>query len=843
MPITFRDRNPGDPDTTAPAVAIVASARRIDLADKKATVKALGRRQDWQDDAWLCFDAIGEIKYVDTFLGNGCGRLRLFAATQPDPTQPPIPVEESGLSTATKAAAIDALKRIKSDEGGQAAIIRAITVNLEVAGECWLLAYDAVEEQRGEQNEVIREAAEEHWDVRSISEVQGTGDGTVNVKSRPDASWEPLPTEGVRMWRIWERHPRWSDLPDSPLHGVLSECDELLILSRSIRAQGRSRIPAGVFTVPTELSFGPLDPTSEEQEDPFAVMLMEAMMAPVQDEGDPSALVPLVIRGKGEHLTPDKLRHITFDRPIDAVAAEQRKELMERIAQGLNAPPELITGVAGVNHWTAWQIDESTFSSHIEPRAIGIVDALTSGPYRPLVKAYPGVNAAEADQVFIWYDASGVVTKPNRGQDANDAWDRHAISDEAYRTAKGFSEGDAPDADELARRLAIARGAVDAPMAQAMLAMYMGLGNPFLESVQEQRALAPAPDGIPGAPGAAETPPTPSPTPLPPGPPADGAALVASGRSNPGRRLARIDTDLFTRLRVAADAALTRSLEKAGARLRSKASRVAAARTAVEGVDNRLVAATLGPAMVASLEFTEEELLEGAFDSLRVQWDAWVANAQRQALDIAFGAFGVPEDRRPAIERQQTVARDEAWVWLSSALHTLAREKLYDPKVVVAAALIGDDGPRRTTATLIGEIDPTLNVPASMIREAMARGGGAQGLAIQNTSSGGVRITAQAGTIPAGGVATGQEILGLAADEGFPVDWYEWQHGSPSHPFEPHAYLDGVTFYGETDPNIANDGDWPPDPYFFPGDHGGCTCSAVPVFGAGPDRTGADLIG
>lgn len=823
------------PEGAAPARVIVASARRIDLADRKATVKALGKRLSWQDDCWLVFHSIGEVKYADRFLANICSRCRLYPAVRPDPDQPPIAVRDSTLPETVVAAAEDALRRIKAERGGQAAIVQGIALGLEVAGECYLLGYEEVAEVLGPDRQVVTPARAERWEVRSTSEIQVTQEGVVQTRDTPNGKWEDVP-EGTFFLRIWEPDPQWSNQPDSPLRGVLAEADELLILSRAIRAAGRSRMPAGLLLVPSELSFGPVDKTAgtaDDDQDPFSDALMEAMTRAVEDEGDPAALVPPVVRGKADHLK--ELRHVTLDRKIDAIQAEQRKELLRRLAQGLNVPPEVVTGMADLNHWTAWQVDGATFAAHAEPRLLGIVDALTTGAFSSVFAAYEGVGPEHVEQVFLWYDESEVVTTPNRGQDAKDAHESLVISDEALRSALGFSDADAPDDEELGRRVGLRRGIMDGPITETLLALV--LGPAFVDRVeairadQKQTEVAIEAEAEAAAAGD-ET--------AQPGPPANNGetppqdAIAAAGaRPNVGARLARIDADLFARLRVAADAALQRTMERAGARLRSRAP-AGPTREAITTVDNADVAATLGPAVVATLA-TEEELLAGAFDGLQARWETWVEGAQEQALAVAENEWGLTDTSRLADLRGRMRAdRDEAWSWFSGAILDLARDRLYGRGAMAAAAT-------RTTAALIGEADPALTMPASTIREALARAGGGAGLEVTRTSAGGVQVRTQAGRIPAGGVATGQTMLAVAEDEGMTVEWYTWRHGSPPRPFPPHAALDGVNFYGTDDPNVAADGGWPYVAFYEPGDHDGCTCMAEPFLSE--RRSTADLIG
>jgi hypothetical protein len=68
-------------------------------------------------------------------------------------------------------------------------------------------------------------------------------------------------------------------------------------------------------------------------------------------------------------------------------------------------------------------------------------------------------------------------------------------------------------------------------------------------------------------------------------------------------------------------------------------------------------------------------------------------------------------------------------------------------------------------------------------------------------------------------------------DTEVPMTEYVWVHGFYGEPktiFEPHERLDGTrTTDPEGDPTFTNDGDWPDNSLYYPGDHLGCTCELV----------------
>ncbi len=60
-------------------------------------------------------------------------------------------------------------------------------------------------------------------------------------------------------------------------------------------------------------------------------------------------------------------------------------------------------------------------------------------------------------------------------------------------------------------------------------------------------------------------------------------------------------------------------------------------------------------------------------------------------------------------------------------------------------------------------------------------------------------------------------------------------------PFEPHEDLDGYQFTDWDDDGLANTGDWPDGPYYFPGDHSGCSCDSAVQWE--PGETGVESEG
>jgi hypothetical protein len=453
---------------TAPTALVAAASRP--LKDTSATVPK-GAAQ-WQAEAWTMFDEVGEVKYACNLAGDAMARLRLYVAIHPgdQPDTDPVPVlteaDDQNVDPDLAVAAAAELARL-GGTGALPELLRSLNINLEVAGELWLVGWD--ERSPGEPGG----PRAEQWEVRSVSEVSwsgASGQRTAKVAAPEQAPREVVP-ERDAIIRIWVRHPRFGDLADSNLRGVLSDCRALLALEQQGIAETRSRMSAGAFTVPNELTIsnGSALPTPEgdADTDPFLVKLEEAMIGPVEDLTSPSSVAPFIIRGPAEYLQPQYLRRIDLGRQTADIEAriEQR---VQRLARGMNLPPEAVLGHQATTYANAAQVDQDTFEDHYEPRARLLADSLTLAYLRPgLIDA--GWPPDQVQRLFVWYDAALLVGSPDTDANADAAFDNQAISWAAYRRAKGFSEADAPTEVEQLQRAGLMRGILTADLTTQLL--------------------------------------------------------------------------------------------------------------------------------------------------------------------------------------------------------------------------------------------------------------------------------------------------------------------------------------------------------------------------------------
>lgn len=830
--------------------ALVAAARRLPLDDMKAARRLTAKAAKWQEDAWLFFDEVPEVKFAVLFIGNSLGKVQFFAATRNadgeivpvDAVDSPhvTPLEDGTvIPNALAVQAVHEMSRLHSESGGQAELNRLAAMNLEVPGEFYLVGYGQRLAQDG-----VSVAAAEYWDVRSISEVELLKEPDQEGRPRYRVKDHPEDKDGVLLdptldtiIRVYQRHPQWKALADSHMRGILTDSETLVILTNQLKAEGKSRQGAGILCVPTELSFTggdggntPSGNGQDQTQDPFIAALMQAITAPIEDPSDAASVMPLVLRGPAEYLTPDRLRLLTLGRTTDATVDQRIKDRIDRIARGLDVPVEVVMGHMATTFSNAEQVDQDTFDDHLEPKCVTLAETYTIGFLQPqLSQAAPmgGWTPEQQATVFVHFDASALVQDNALAAVAREALAVGAISKAAYRRLRNLAEEDAPDEVEALRNLAEKKGFFTADLTASLLRMggvalpelpkseALPAGSPsdITADVQvgevgpEMAAFTPAQRDVldrlasalldvlarqeGGGDGGPKVP-----------------ALTAGSRpvASLGRRLADLDRTLRARILGAAEAAVERALERAGNRLKSKAGTL---RDTLRTVPPYRAAAHLGPSLVASAGVEVDDLLVGAFDTLHVQFDAWVLDAAAQAFDLV--AEAAPRDispRRDAYLAGVKAALPDAWGVLLGHLTLVATTALWDPET-------GREGSGR--------------VLPGHVRDALRIVGGWSGKY-------GVVVAASRPSAPVDGLALGEDIHELLADGGLAVEAFRWDYGASIRQFEPHKKLDGKVFLNFDDDVLRNRDDWPDTPYFYPGDHPGCGCDFEPtIVEAEPD--------
>lgn len=764
------------------ARAVTAAARRIDPSSEQDAREQRLRVKDWQTRAWTNYDTVGEVRFASRYKSDGLAKLRLFAATRKDPEQPPINVtdEDAGVDKAIQTACLAAVNRLKGTEGDHAELLRSSGLCIDVAGEGVLLG--AVLPHLDTERETWRVYSTDEF----VADPARTGTRFA-LKSEPDARSDQLidvPPEAFVL-RIWRQHPRWSNWADSAMRAANGICEELHILTQMIHATAKSRIPAGILKVPNELDFGQ-DVTEEGEAITLLDQLLEHMGKAVNDSAAATRLVPLLISGPGEQLK--NLDKIEFSRELDRLAIELRDEARRAFAAMVDMPPEVLTGKVDLNHWNAWSVKEDA-DREVLSLAELVLPSITRGYLVPTLNA---MGVKDPSRFFLWYDDSELTSKPNEGERYERAYDRAEVQGVAYTRALGIPDEDRPDAAEVDRILMIKerlRGKAEVSTTNGPIREGAPATAPPGTQVTDAAVAA----------SAVETEAVELPT-------IGDLATIAAVRpvGNVGRTLADLERGLRARVQTAADAAMRHRLERIGNALRNQARKTPALAQVVEGVPSIEVAALLGPAVVAEMGDANQPdaVLVGAFDEVRARFELWVAAAQRTAArEVVKRGPRQPDERElDRLDRVMTAHRLEGWKVLEVGLLSAAAARVFSPSPEVPAR---------------GEFDASFLIPAGTVRQALEVAGGGK----------------RPGT-PTGGALLGEDLYDFAAVSGLELgDRFEWVHGDADRPFEPHLELSGDEFNGWTDEKLdASAEGWLAADFYYPGDHDGCSCEAVPFY-------------
>lgn len=383
---------------------------------------------EWQRECWDFYDSLGEFRQGITWKANMLSRVRLRAAKiVPNADEPEI--VDSG-------PAHDLVRELAGGIQGQAQLMSSFAVYLDVPGECWLIGETVNQDP-------LTGKPRNKWYTRSIEEVRpSTGPSGFSV-AEGRGRWRNLPNDAM-VARVYRPHKRWHNVADSPARAARPLMRELELVNRHIQAQYMSRLAsAGVIAFPDEITF-PVRPEFQDADDPFIAEWIEIAAQAIKTPGTAASVVPIPIRVPGEFL--DKIKMIDFTLKIDGNIIEKRDSALARLAIELDMPPEALLGTRGVNHWSAWLVDEQGVKIHIAPDAEIVVGGLTEGYLWPRLKA---AGETDVEQWVVWYDASELVLRPDHSASAQEAYDRLEINGKAYRREIGQAEADAPSEDEL----------------------------------------------------------------------------------------------------------------------------------------------------------------------------------------------------------------------------------------------------------------------------------------------------------------------------------------------------------------------------------------------------------
>ncbi|MFJ8301585.1 hypothetical protein ACIQ9R_37550 [Streptomyces sp. NPDC094447] len=516
------------PDTDLPLRTVTAAAMPmagpgVKLADR---ARRFGANADWQKQGWYFYDVIGELRAPLVWIANAVSQADLHA-TELDPATGK-PTGPSDNPTAIQAAA-----QVLGGAAKRATLLRVLALCWQVPGEAWVVV-------RPQPNRLGQKQPDE-WIVLPPSQVKSKGTGaTAAWHFRDPKTGTDVPLDAKsRLFRVWDPHPADFIQADSAIRPALPICREIEKTSQTLAGQLDSRLAqAGVWLVADELDL----PKGEHETTALAFMdeLLSVAETGIQQPGTPAAVVPVAFNAPAEMIAAGSALSFvdsstTFIQGLD----ELREKALSRLAATLDMPRDVAAGTQGEsNHWSAWQVEESTYKIFIEPLLRALGDALTEQWYRPALVAM-GMTAQQAERYEIGWDTTNIVARPDDRETLESLYEKILISDEYMLAENGIPEDAMPDEAERERRL-LEKLVISSPAILSEPGVAAALGMPELAAAQEAAVEEEVPPALP--PGQSRTLPDkedvePEPEAVPDGLTAAAELLVFDALSRAGGRL------------------------------------------------------------------------------------------------------------------------------------------------------------------------------------------------------------------------------------------------------------------------------------------------------------------
>jgi hypothetical protein len=429
---------PETPDPNIVPRSITAAA--MPMAGPGVKIADRARKQssnsDWQRQGWYYYDVIGELRAPLVWIANAVSQADLHA-TELDPSTG-TPTGPSTNPTAMQAAA-----QVLGGAAKRATLLRVLALCWQVPGEAWVIVRPQGADRPDE------------WIVLPPSQVKSKGSGA-------DARWEyrdpklgvdvPLDTAS-RLFRIWCPHPADFIQADSAIRPALPICREIEKSSQTIAGQLDSRLAtAGVWLVADELDL----PKGDHETTALAFMdeLLSVAETGIQQPGTPAAVVPVAFNAPAEMIgAGSALAFVDSSTTFVTGLDELRDKALARLATTLDMPRDVAAGTQGEsNHWSAWQVEESTYKIFIEPLLRELGDGLTEQWFRPALVAM-GMTEEQAATYELGWDTTKIVARPDDRETLESLYDKILISDEYMLTENGIPLDAMPDDAEYTKRL------------------------------------------------------------------------------------------------------------------------------------------------------------------------------------------------------------------------------------------------------------------------------------------------------------------------------------------------------------------------------------------------------
>lgn len=378
---------------------------------------------EWQAEAAELYNLVPELRYGIYWIASSASRARLIVTRVPtgDETNPSVVERDHP--------AWEPLNELAPTAPEQAMVLYRIVTLMKLLGRWRLVGFDT-------------DAGSRQWVIASEYDYRESAAGVWVHDAATGRDFE-LPPEAVWSIPMLMPHPIRSAEPDAPTRALIPTLHELIDLSGHVQTAAKSRLAgAGLLLVPNQVStVAPGQSTGVNPPDgnPLMHSLMRTSQASLRSPTDVSRHLPVIIQGHQEAL--NAVRHLSLQTPFDERVDSLRTSAVRRIAIGLDIPPEVLSGMSDLNHWTAWQVEASGQRVNIEPTLNFVCRELTVKFLQPALQA---MGLPDAADYMVSFEDAGAQSEANKGDLALAAFELGVISADATRAALGYGPDDAP---------------------------------------------------------------------------------------------------------------------------------------------------------------------------------------------------------------------------------------------------------------------------------------------------------------------------------------------------------------------------------------------------------------
>ncbi len=386
--------------------------------------------QAWQREAWGFRRSLGEYNQAMDWMARAMSRIRLTAAEIVPGGDEPEALEDGP--------AAQLMQDFCGGGPGHSAFLKAITPQLLIPGEGWLIA---------ERDDPRIPLAAADWGVFSTESIRVGGQYGFEVRVG-QSLWRDLLPDNLPM-RIHEPDPQYPWLATSNSEAAIPIMRRIYLIDSRIIAMMVSRLAMnGLLLIPQE---GTLSVPEQYMEapDPFVSMLIDVASKNIADPSRASAAIPIPVRFTESLI--EKWKILKADDPLPKELLEERTAELGRLGDTLGIARERVSGGMGEqNHWGAALASEEEVRITFSPLAETICGAVTKAYLQPMLKAL-GLSPVgpKGGKLIAWYDPSELTGAVDKSDAVVKAYDRLEASGTALRRELGLDEADKPTPDEL----------------------------------------------------------------------------------------------------------------------------------------------------------------------------------------------------------------------------------------------------------------------------------------------------------------------------------------------------------------------------------------------------------